>query len=152
MEAERRIPRVLPPHYFVLALLCVCAVAYFDRSAPLPDPWPLIGLLPLVIGVIVSVRGSRQFAEVGTNIIPLTRSSTLVTSGVFAYSRNPMYLGMLLALVGVVLLGNSLWAAAVPVVFFGIIRQRFVLKEEPLMLETFGGEYEAYMSRVRRWF
>ncbi len=57
---------------------------------------------------------SRQFAVVGTNIVPLTHSSSLVTNGAFALTRNPMYFGMVLALIGTALLLNRPWPWLVP--------------------------------------
>jgi protein-S-isoprenylcysteine O-methyltransferase Ste14 len=75
----------------------------------------------------------------------------LVTHGVFAFSRNPMYLSMMLGLLGVfVALGSLTPLAAVPV-FFLIIRRRFIAVEERMLEEAFGDDYRAYKSRVRRW-
>ncbi len=94
---------------------------------------------------------ARQFARVGTNIIPLTPSSALVTDGVFAYTRNPMYLGMFMTLAGVAIVLDRAWPWLVPVVFFFVIRLRFVRHEEHLMETTFGEAYRAYRARVRRF-
>lgn len=105
----------------------------------------------ILIGVGVAMAGSRLFASAGTNIIPLTRSSTLVTCGVFRLSRNPMYVGMIAALGGAALLAQSLWAGLIVVLFVVIIRQRFVLREENLLTATFGAQYSAYQHEVRRW-
>lgn len=74
-----------------------------------------------------------------------------MTDGVFAWSRNPMYLGMGLFLVGVCLLANQVLPWIVPAVFLMIIRQRFVMPEEALMHETFGDPYADYQAMVRRW-
>lgn len=144
-------PKLLPPHYFVLSLLLMGGLGYLDGTSLLPPPWYLVGILPLAAGVLLAAQGSRLFARAGTNIIPFTESSALVTEGVFARSRNPMYTGMVLALSGAALLLNGLLAWLVVPAFVAIIRGYFITNEERLMEETFGEDYLSYKSRVRRW-
>ncbi len=149
--ADLHPPRVLPPHYFVGSVLVTALIGVLATPRLLQMPWPLAGLVPMAAGLWLAVRGSRQFAERGTNIIPLSRSTALVTDGVFRISRNPMYLGMLSFLAGAAILANVAWAWVVPAAFFVLIRQAFVVREEALMQATFGADYEAYCGRVRRW-
>ncbi len=144
-------PKLLPPHYFIGSVLATALIGILTSPRLLPMPWPLVGLVPMAVGFWLTLRGSRQFAERGTNIIPLSHSTALVTDGVFRISRNPMYLGMLLFLAGAACLANVAWAWLVPASFFGLIRQAFVVREEALMKTTFGADYEAYCGRVRRW-
>ncbi len=94
---------------------------------------------------------ARQFSKAETNIVPLTRSKALVTDGTFSLTRNPMYVGMTSALAGTAVLLNGYlpWLVILPFVL--VIRFRFIRHEEPLMEETFGEDYLAYRSRVRRW-
>ena len=107
---------------------------------------PLIyaGLVPMFVGVALAVVASRQFSSVGTNIIPLSQSSALVTDGAFNWMRNPMYTGMLAFLAGLALLLDNLIVWLVVVAFFVLIRQLFVMREEQLMQQTFGDDYIAY--------
>lgn len=144
-------PKVLPPHYFAAGVLATAMIGLLASPRLLSMPWPLAGLMPMAAGLWLALRGSRQFAEHGTGIIPLSRSTALVTDGVFRISRNPMYLGMLLFLAGAACLANVAWAWLVPAAFFILIRQAFVVREEALMRATFGADYEAYCGRVRRW-
>ena len=144
-------PKILPPHYFVLSLALIMTIGLLEGSNLLPSPWQYLGVLPIVIGVLIAAQGSRLFAKAGTNIIPFTESSALVTTGVFAYSRNPMYTGMLLALAGTALIMNGLLAWVVVIAFTVIIRVQFIRGEEALMEKTFGDEYVHYRSSVRRW-
>ncbi len=143
--------RINPPHYFLGAIVAMLALAQAPGAALLTAPWHYGGAAPLVAGIAIALFASRQFAAVGTNIIPLTRSSALVTSGAFALTRNPMYLGMVLALIGIGLLLNRPWPWLVPVVFVSVLYLRFIRHEEALMAETFGDTYLAYRQRVRRW-
>lgn len=144
--------KVNPPHYFLLALLFMVGAAQLPwGSGLLPAPWPWSGVVPIVVGIAITALGARQFGKAGTNIVPLTESSTLVTDGMFAFTRNPMYLGMLLALAGAAILLNGVWPWLVLAAFLLVIRLHFVRHEETLMERTFGEQYVAYKRRVRRW-
>ena len=144
-------PKILPPHYFALSLLLIIGIGLLEGGSLLPSPWPYLGALPIIAGVLIASQGSRLFSKAGTNIIPFTESSALVTSGVFSISRNPMYTGMVLALAGTALIMNGLYAWLVVIAFTAIIRGIFIRTEEVLMEQTFGAEYLAYKGRVRRW-
>lgn len=144
-------PKILPPHYFVLSLLLIVAIGWFEGGSLLPIPWPYLGTIPIILGVLIAAQGSRLFAKAGTSIIPLSESSALVTSGVFSFSRNPMYSGMLLALTGTATIMNGITPWLLVVAFFAVIRGFFISKEEILMEQTFGEEYIAYKGSVRRW-
>lgn len=144
-------PRILPPHWFLLALVGIVILGLIVPADPMPPALRLAGLPMIAIGVGLAASGSRLFARAGTNIVPLTRSSTLVTTGVFSRSRNPMYLGMFITLSGAALLAQTWTAWLVVTGFMVLIRQRFVLKEEALLRQTFGEAYLVYCKRVRRW-
>lgn len=144
-------PKILPPHYFMLSLVLIVGIGVLEAGSLLPTPWPYLGALPIAIGVLIAAQGSRLFAQAGTNIIPFTESSALVTSGVFSFSRNPMYTGMVLALAGTALVMNGFFAWLVVLVFTAIIRGVFIRTEEKLMEQTFGEDYLAYKASVRRW-
>jgi hypothetical protein len=101
--------------------------------------------------LVVNFKVDRVFKERGTTVKPFERSTALVTTGVFALSRNKMYLGMVLILLGVaVLLGT-----AAPFAVFGPfalwLDVRFIRTEERMLAETFGDDWLSYRSRVRRW-
>jgi protein-S-isoprenylcysteine O-methyltransferase Ste14 len=144
--------RINPPHYFLGSVLLMVALAQVAwGSHLLPPPWQWLGCVPIVVGVLIAVLASRQFAQVGTNIIPLTKSTALVTNGMFARTRNPMYLGMVLTLAGLAWLLNSALPWLVLVVFIAILKLRFIRHEEALMAQTFGDQYLQYKQQVRRW-
>ena len=143
--------RINPPHYFVLALLLMAFLRWLFGGGPLLGDWAWIGIAPIVLGIALGIYAARQFARAGTNIVPLTQSSALVTDGAFALSRNPMYTGMIAVLIGVALLLDR-WAPWIVVpVFIVILRLRFIRYEERLMEATFGQTYVDYKARVRRW-
>jgi protein-S-isoprenylcysteine O-methyltransferase Ste14 len=114
-------------------------------------PWRWLGLVLIVGGVALAFAGERAFKRAGTALLPFSEPSALVTAGPFAFTRNPMYLGMVLSLVGwSVLLGSLVPTVVIPC-FFALIHYRFVLREEPFMAERFGDAFAAYRARVRRW-
>ncbi|UCE31869.1 MAG: isoprenylcysteine carboxylmethyltransferase family protein, partial [Burkholderiales bacterium] len=108
---------------------------------------------PQQIGVAVGVAGVAAFRRARTTVDPRTpeRARSVVRSGVFRVSRNPMYLGLALGLTGV-----AAWFATVPglllVPLFCLYITQFQIKpEERILLASFGQQYAAYMAQVRRW-
>ena len=144
-------PRVLPPHYFFLSLVAMFALAYIFDDSLWPGAWRLAGIVPIAAGLTVAFVAVRQFKKAQTNIVPLTKSTTLVADGIFSVSRNPMYIGMIGVLSGTALLLNNLWPWLVIVAFWAMIRFGFVRPEEALMEKTFGEQYREYKNKVRRW-
>ena len=112
-----------------------------------------IALALVALGGALAAAGVMAFRRRGTTVNPLTpgASSSVVGSGVYRVSRNPMYLGFLLALAGwAVYLSNA--GAAVLLPAFVAYMTRYQIKpEERALLAKFGSEFAAYMSRVRRW-
>jgi protein-S-isoprenylcysteine O-methyltransferase Ste14 len=105
------------------------------------------------IGVACSVLGVASFRQARTTVNPLRpgAASTLVASGIYKVTRNPMYLGFLLLLVSeVAWLANAAAVIVVPV--FVLYLNRFqIVPEERALLQRFGGEYSNYTARVPRW-
>jgi protein-S-isoprenylcysteine O-methyltransferase Ste14 len=91
------------------------------------------------------------FVRAGTNVIPFREVSSLVTSGVYRYTRNPMYLGMALVLLGCAVTVGVASALLIPVLFMVIIELRFIRPEERMLQGLFPQDYPAYCTRVRRW-
>ena len=109
------------------------------------------GLLFLLSGIVLAASAARLFSKAKTGIVPFSESTKLVVSGAYRFTRNPMYLGMFFCLIGVTLLVNNVLGLLVLLLFFFIIRQKFVLKEELQMQETFGDDYAQFKARIRRW-
>ena len=142
----------VPPVFFLAALLLMAAL---HRALPLATvfvpPWSYPGAVLLVAGLVVTIVSANAFARAGTAIRPFEESSVLVVSGCYRFTRNPMYLGMLLVLLGVAVLLGSATPFLVPLLFAWLIQQRFIRHEEAMLEERFGDEYRAFRARVRRW-
>ena len=108
--------------------------------------------MPIVAGVVMMVAGARRFKTADTAINPFDRPSTLVTGGVFRVSRNPMYLAMVVILIGAALAWGTLTPFFVPPVLAWLISRKFIVMEEAKMSQLFGDDYDEYRRRVRRWF
>jgi protein-S-isoprenylcysteine O-methyltransferase Ste14 len=142
----------LPPLLFLAALLLEIALHFLIPVTHLvPPPWNLLGLIPVLGGLAITVIADQQFKRARTPVHPFASPSSLVTGGVFSFSRNPMYLGMVAVLVGVGLVLGTLMPLGVPLVYAWIIWQQFIQIEEATLLLRFGHPYSTYAERVRRW-
>ena len=107
----------------------------------------------LVIGLGIAVSGVVSFRRAKTTVNPIkiSTASSLVSSGVFRLTRNPMYLGLLIALAGWAVYLAS-WLALLGLPLFVLYMNRFQIgPEERAMASLFGADYAAYKERVRRW-
>lgn len=150
---ETRIPPVV---WLALALVLVWGIAAVDRhwrfvvngSAELAA----IALALIGLGVILDALGG--FTRDRTSIDPHhpEKASSLVTRGMYRFSRNPMYLGMVLFIAGWALWLSSLVALVVgPAAFITVMTLVQIRPEERALRSQFGSEYEGYCDRVRRW-
>jgi len=143
---------IIPPP--VWALLFVLIVWLTGRMAGLATPFrfSLIGWAVFAIGFLVSASGRRAFARVGTEVVPASKkNSSLVVSGPFNYTRNPMYFGILVATIGLAFVIGTSLAFVTPVIFFVFVNFISIPYEEEKMERQFGDDYRAYKARVRRW-
>jgi protein-S-isoprenylcysteine O-methyltransferase Ste14 len=147
-----KMKRPLPPTYFLVAVLLMLACHVFvPVYRLLLFPWTLLGLIPVGVGIGLNLAADRAFKTHATTVKPFQTSTSLVTEGVFGFSRNPMYLGMVCILTGVAGLTGTLAPWLVIPVFMAVLTRVFIRAEEAMLAETFGEAYQAYKRRVRRW-
>ena len=150
MEQKRKI---VPPVYLLLTLLVMTGLNYrLPLARIVPEPWSYLGAILVVAGVGLSAMGAFSFKRAGTSVIPFEPSTALVTNGLYRVTRNPMYLGMLLALLGAAVLFGTLSAFLPIPIFVSIIQANFIRGEERFLEEIFGEPYLAYKAKVQRWF
>ena len=144
--------RPLPPTY-LLVTLAVVGISHF--TAPLVQiiagAWRFVGLAPLFVGVALNIAADNTLKAHSTTAKPFQESDALVTSGVFGFSRNPMYLGMILILSGVALLAGSVTCWVAVLLFAVIVDRRFVTAEERMLEQKFAEDFRQYKQRIRRW-
>ena len=119
------------------------------RIVPVDMGW--VGWLLIGGGLAVAVFVDLIFKRRGTTILPFRESSALVKEGPFRYSRNPIYCCMSSALICLGLLMGTAAPFIVVPAFVLIIDRCFIRPEEAFLETTFGDEYRAYKTRVRRW-
>ncbi|HWI81962.1 isoprenylcysteine carboxylmethyltransferase family protein [Ramlibacter sp.] len=145
----------IPP----LAVVAVAALAIIGaaRAAPalafrVPGQ-PVAAAILVLAGGAVAAAGVASFRHLRTTVNPMSpeRASALATGGIYRYSRNPMYLGLLAALAGLALwVGNALSLAVLPA-FVAYMNQFQIKPEETALLSRFGEPYARYRASVRRW-
>ena len=148
---ELKIPPVVIV-LFIAVLMWLVAWAVPGFGFVLPVRY-LLAVSVGLAGTVITSLGVLSFRLANTTVNPMKpdTSSSLVLSGVYAYSRNPMYLGFLLVLVGwAIFLSNVL--AFLPLPVFIVYMNRFQIEpEERVLTSLFGQAFAAYQSRVHRW-
>jgi protein-S-isoprenylcysteine O-methyltransferase Ste14 len=143
---------ILPPTYLLIALSVMLGLHFiFPAYKFIPIPWNLLGLLPLGMGVAINITADKRFHQVETTVKPYEKPRVLITDGVFNFSRNPMYLGFAMILLGVALLLSSLTPFMVIPVFIALMEIKFIRVEELMLANTFGPDWQEYVQNVRRW-
>jgi protein-S-isoprenylcysteine O-methyltransferase Ste14 len=141
----------LPPvwlllHVAVAFVLSLVSPPVFGAAGAVAGVW-LIGF-----GVLVTLLAAAQMTLARTTVIPRRNPSSLVTSGLFALSRNPIYLSDLVILLGAILWLDAVLALPLLAGFAWLIQTRFILDEEARLAAAFGPEFDAWAARTRRWF
>jgi protein-S-isoprenylcysteine O-methyltransferase Ste14 len=142
-------------HPPVVALLFI-AIAYFlGRYIPLPFTVPpllrIIGFAMTFIGFLLGIGAFIEFRKAHTTLDPHGSARQLVTSGVYRFTRNPIYLGFLLMVIGLPLISGLLWGFVVAPIFVLMMTRLVIEREENYLERKFGKSYASYTSRVRRW-
>ena len=153
-EADRQ-GRMVPPPLLVLVCLGGGWVAHRLRPVRfLPDlgaVGPFAGAALVLLGLVVGVAGVREFHRHRTPTSPFRPTTALVTSGVFRFTRNPMYLGFVLLTVGVAVAFNSV-AFLVSALLLAVLLDAAVIRpEERFLTRRYGSDFEAYLRATRRW-
>lgn len=146
--------KIPPPVILLLSGIVMWFIAHSSYAYPVAVPFALIvGLLLAVAGVVTAATAIRQFSGAETTVNPLDpgAASALVKSGIFARTRNPMYVGLLLVLSGWAVWLQSSANIVVLVAFVVYITELQIKPEEQALREIFGQAYADYCSRVRRW-
>lgn len=154
MPAHRksRLLLIPPPALYLLAFVVGLAI---DRAVPWRPLWMhssgWIGWLLIALGLVLGPMSAALFLLRRTTLIPTARPSTLVTTGAYRISRNPMYLGLALIYCGLAIVLGYAWPLiALPIPL--LVMSRVVIPaEEAHLQQVFGDAFSRYCQRVRRW-
>ena len=143
---------VMPTTYLLIAIVMMVALHFsFPVARIIPPWWNLLGIIPLALGVIINLIADRAFHKADTTVKPFKASIALITEGVFRMSRNPMYLGFVLVLLGIAVLMRSLTPYVIVLAFAILMDRMYIRVEERMLAEEFGTEWEGYKRSTRRW-
>ena len=159
METKDHLPFFgIGPYYVgVIAVLTVAgmiisAKGYLDSGIvpALKTPMLILGILLVLLGGFI--WGYAFFFD---RIDDAILNNRLYTGGIYAWVRNPLYVGWMLICIGVSLFAGNLWLLVLPLIFWALMSVMMKLTEEKWLHERYGAEYEAYCKRVNRtwpWF
>ena len=143
----------IPPPILVLILI---TSNYFSQNRLeiiyLPYKYST-SVLILLVGSLILINPVFKFIKSKTTVNPVKfkKVNKLVTSGIYKYSRNPMYLGMILIIISTSIFYLNYFSVVTPFIFYFWINRFQIKREEIFLKEKFGEEYLSYMSKTRRW-
>jgi len=145
--------KVRPPIMWVVAVLAGLLLNWLMPlpfiPAVVPAAW--LGAMVFVLALALFAWAIATMSRAGTNVPSTRPTTTIVDTGPFRYTRNPIYVGMMLGLIGLAVAFNSLWLLLMLVPFALVIRYAVVTREEAYLERKFGDAYRGYCARVRRW-
>ena len=143
----------IPPPILVLILV---SSNYFSSKKidlfHLPNQ-DLMSILILLIGMLILINPIFKFIKSKTTIDPIKfkKVNKLITSGIYKYSRNPMYLGLLMIVISTSIFYLNIFSITTPFLFYFWINRFQIKREEIFLTEKFGKEYSLYKAKTRRW-
>ena len=150
-----------PPIIFLfftnLAFLVSMTNMYYFQIYDVPEELDIfrsvpIGLMFIVIALVVLYFSLREFVKVNEDPVPTSPSNLIITDNIYAYSRNPMYLGLLILQIGVGMLLSVIHITFFALFTYLILKYYVIIPEERYLEEKFGEKYLSYKISVRRWF
>jgi protein-S-isoprenylcysteine O-methyltransferase Ste14 len=143
-----------PPAVAVLIAGAMWGVSLTTPSLAVPASIRVVAAVTIALaGGIVSLSGVISFRRARTTVNPMKpeTASSLVTTGIYRFTRNPMYVGLLFVLVAWAVFLSTAWAFVGPLVFVLYINRFQIAPEERVLSAMFGTAYSAYKLKVRRW-
>ena len=144
---------IRPPIAWALAVLAGLVLQWIVRMPFLPVSIPAVWLggAVFVAALALLAWGFATVTRAGSNVPTNLPTTAIVQTGPYRFTRNPIYLAMCLALVGLAIANDSLWLLGMLVPFALVIRFGVVAREEAYLERKFGDVYRQYSARVRRW-
>lgn len=140
----------IPPSWLVLHIAAAWVLSLVSPRV-FGIAGPMLGQGLVLAGLVLMGGAALQMVLARTTVIPRRDPSALVTGGLFAFSRNPIYLADAIILTGAVLWLDAVLALPLVASFVWLIQTRFIRDEEARLTEAFGPEFDLWAARVRRW-
>ncbi|MBD2750487.1 isoprenylcysteine carboxylmethyltransferase family protein [Microvirga sp. BT688] len=144
---------IRPPLAWGLTVIAGLALNWLVPVPFLPGDLPAgwLGAMVFVLALALFAWSIATMTRAGTNIPTNQPTTTIVERGPYRFTRNPIYIGMFLGLIGLAIAFNTIWLLLMMVPFALVIRYGVVAREEAYLDRKFGDVYRGYRSRVRRW-
>ncbi|HLF18384.1 MAG TPA: isoprenylcysteine carboxylmethyltransferase family protein [Candidatus Omnitrophota bacterium] len=142
--------KIRPPHYLLACLIMATLLQLYFKPARIIGPFWL-GVILFAAGIVIVRSALNLFGKHQTPVRHSEQPAALVTGGLYRFTRNPMYVGMELLMLGLGFMAGTWAYLAIPVVMFLILQIIFIPWEEKRMEELFKEEYIKYRQKVRRW-
>ena len=150
----RRLELKIPP--LILMIIFAAMMISYDYIFPKIDGdisyWQIASIV-IIVGILICAAAVFNFHRQKTTMNPvkLEDASILITNGIYNRSRNPMYLGFVIMLIGIFILYNNQILIIFPILFVIYLNIFQIAPEERAMKKLFGDQYNDYCNRVRRW-
>jgi protein-S-isoprenylcysteine O-methyltransferase Ste14 len=146
---------VRPPLLFLGALVLGCLLSLVlplgTRLASANGLALAVGSTFVVLGLVLAVLAARRFRMAGTSVPTQQPTAALVTVGPYAFTRNPIYIGLILIYFGLAIVLTSLWVLMLLIPVLVVLQRGVVEREEAYLERQFGDVYRKYQTRVPRW-
>ena len=144
--------KIVPPVYFLIYMILIIPFYFlFSKFNIIKFPYNLLGLLFFTSGIILNNISMNLFKKEDTPEELENKPNVLVIRGAYKYSRNPMYLGGLISLIGLAIISQNILSFIIPILYIITINIIFIQYEEKILEQLFGNEYLEYKHKVRRW-
>jgi len=141
-----------PPVYLYTALLIMLLLhLLIPMLRFIHYPYTLIGILPIAIGIVLNLAADSILKKYNATVKPMLYTEVLIITGVFGRTRNPMYLGFILILLGISIFLGSILPFIITICFAVMMYVVFIRFEEKKLENTFGSKWLEYKNTVRRW-
>jgi protein-S-isoprenylcysteine O-methyltransferase Ste14 len=146
---------IMPPLLFLGALAAGALLSFVMPIGPTPGSANALALTVgatfVAIGFALAALSVRNFRLAGTSIVPSETATALVATGPYRFTRNPIYIGFVLAYFGFAIMLTSMWVLLLLIPVLAILQRGVVLREEVYLERQFGDAYRKYKARVPRW-
>ena len=142
----------IPPIIIIINILLQFSFAIFLKSLSFNIKFLVVlGWFLIPISLLTIFLCLFEFRKNKTTFIVFKQPEKLITYGLYSYSRNPMYLGMLMMLIAIALILSNIGSILLAFLFIPIMKHRIILHEEMILMDEFPSDYKIYKRNIRRW-
>lgn len=156
MENSKDNPRVYIPPPIIYAIIFIAAI-FIQKRMPINDSFfhkqltKIGGMLLFIIALFFLLRSLKQFFQSKNTIVTILPANSLQTNGIYAVTRNPMYVGLAIVYLGLSCFLGNWWNIVLFPLLLIVVQEYIIKREEKYLHRRFGQEFQDYKDQVRRW-